>query len=399
MASTSKCPHCGGVIRSDEKTCPHCGAENRNYSPDTPRTIYQPKTIAELKEYCAERGMPLLRMRFFIGEDYREPKAFGIYRDGKDVVVYKNKADGSRAVRYRGADEAYAVNELFQKLLSECHNRGIYPDGEPLSRSAGGAADGESFSRPRSKLPLLLSLAFGAATILSFPIASIWLKNSAPPVFHFLGLACILLPLLLWLRWVLTTSGHVRSFPFGTVILGVLFLSAVLLLSAQGARERQEEVERIQRQAEYERLHVDDGYYDFGDGYIYYSDNENWYSTSDFFEDAVWDYDDYTWHMPDGSKLYGLESLWDPAGSTRRTAGGLKTFDLRSGSHVTLRLADGTVPEETQKAFLGKSHDLDWPFGEFSTSMLRENAHGYYDFGDGALLSVLCLWVSRRSEL
>jgi hypothetical protein len=75
--------------------------------------------------------MPLVRLRFFIGEDYREPKAFGIYRDGEDVVVYKNKADGSRAIRYRGRDEEHAVDELFQKLLDECHSRGIYPDGKP----------------------------------------------------------------------------------------------------------------------------------------------------------------------------------------------------------------------------------------------------------------------------
>ncbi len=138
-ASTGKCPYCGSTLRSDEKNCPNCNAINPNYVEDTPRTIIQPKTIEELKEYCAERGMPLLRMRFFIGEDYREPRAFGIYRDGRDVVVYKNKDTGARAIRYRGPDEAFAVNELFQKLLSECHNRGIYPDGKlPQTRSGGG---------------------------------------------------------------------------------------------------------------------------------------------------------------------------------------------------------------------------------------------------------------------
>ena len=140
QASTSQCPYCGSTLRSDEKVCPNCGAANEHYVQDTPRRIVKPRTIAELKEYCAERGMPLLRMRFFIGEDYREPKAFGIYRDGEDVVVYKNKADGSRAIRYRGRDEEHAVDELFQKLLDECHNRGIYPDGEtPTTRSSGGS--------------------------------------------------------------------------------------------------------------------------------------------------------------------------------------------------------------------------------------------------------------------
>ncbi len=131
MASTGKCPFCGAVISSEERICPSCGAENQGFVADSPRRILNPRTIQELKEYCAERGMPLLRMRFFVGENYKEPKAFGIYQDGTDFVVYKNKADGSRAIRYRGPDEAHAVHELHAKLLSECHMRGIYPDGKP----------------------------------------------------------------------------------------------------------------------------------------------------------------------------------------------------------------------------------------------------------------------------
>ena len=131
MAYTGKCPYCGSLIRSDQTVCPGCGAPNEQYVADTPRTVNHPTTIEELKEYCAERGMPLLRMRFFIGVDTQEPRAFGIYRDGDKVVVYKNKADGSRAVRYEGPDEEFAVNEIYQKLLQECHNRGIYPDGKP----------------------------------------------------------------------------------------------------------------------------------------------------------------------------------------------------------------------------------------------------------------------------
>jgi hypothetical protein len=72
-------------------------------------------------------------MRFFVGEDYRQPRAFGIYREGDRFVVYKNKADGSRAVRYDGPDEAYAVGELYDKLLDECHQRDIWPDGKPAN--------------------------------------------------------------------------------------------------------------------------------------------------------------------------------------------------------------------------------------------------------------------------
>ena len=135
MASTGKCPFCGAVVTSDQKNCPDCGGENPNYSEDQPRQIIRPKTLSELKEYCAERGMPLLRMRFFIGVNIQEPRAFGIYQEGGRFIVYKNKSDGSRAVRYNGPDEAYAVNEIYTKLIEECHNRGINPD--PPGTSAG----------------------------------------------------------------------------------------------------------------------------------------------------------------------------------------------------------------------------------------------------------------------
>ena len=84
----------------------------------------KPRTIDELKQFCAEKGMPLEKMRFFIGEDYPHPRAFGIYQDQYgSFVVYKNKANGSRAIRYQGPDEAYAVNEIYEKLKSEVELR------------------------------------------------------------------------------------------------------------------------------------------------------------------------------------------------------------------------------------------------------------------------------------
>ena len=154
-----RCPQCGALLTLDDKYCPSCGLRldeaapqgtiSLDKTPDTgaivtpdapaqadapaeaePR-ITHPTSIEELQLYAAQHHMPLEKMRFFVGVDMREPRAFGIYREGDQTIVYKNKADGSRAVRYHGPDEAYAVNELFQKLLQECHNRGIYPDGVP----------------------------------------------------------------------------------------------------------------------------------------------------------------------------------------------------------------------------------------------------------------------------
>ena len=71
------------------------------------------------------KDMPLERMRFFIGEDRREARCFGIYQDAEsgNWVVYKNKSDGSRAVRYHGPDEAYAAQELWAKINSEIELR------------------------------------------------------------------------------------------------------------------------------------------------------------------------------------------------------------------------------------------------------------------------------------
>ena len=136
MAARKHCPFCNELVEQDEEICPYCGEENRT-----------PKTIEELLAYCEKWGMPLHRMRFFIGENYQKARAFGIYEDGGRYIVYKNKANGERATRYSGPDEAHAVKELFLKLLDECHKRDIYPDGRPaeeLTRRQTGPADGVS---------------------------------------------------------------------------------------------------------------------------------------------------------------------------------------------------------------------------------------------------------------
>ncbi len=99
----------------------------------------KPKTIEELKAFCEEKGMPLEKMRFFIGEDYSGAKAFGIYQaDDGDFVVYKNKADGTRAVRYKGPDEGIAVNELYEKLKAETEMRRQKQGSTGYRRSSGG---------------------------------------------------------------------------------------------------------------------------------------------------------------------------------------------------------------------------------------------------------------------
>ena len=118
-----RCEYCGNWIDDTDETCPHCGAPNEHMMVSAEGV---PKTIEELKAFCEAHHLPLEDMRFFVGEDFKEPRAFGIYQDGEDFVVYKNKANGERAVRYRGHDEAYAVNELYQKMKSEIANQRLY---------------------------------------------------------------------------------------------------------------------------------------------------------------------------------------------------------------------------------------------------------------------------------
>ena len=116
-----KCSYCGQYFDDSAEKCPNCGAPNDHIHRTSDAV---PKTIDELKAYCEQNGLTPERTRFFVGVDYKEPKAFGIYKDDKgEFVVYKNKANGERAVRYRGVDEAYAVNELYERLQDEILNQ------------------------------------------------------------------------------------------------------------------------------------------------------------------------------------------------------------------------------------------------------------------------------------
>ena len=91
------CDYCGSVIEDTVDKCPNCGAVNQHVMRSGNQV---PKTIEELKAFAAEQGIPLEKMRFFIGIDYKEPRAFGIYKEANgNCVVYKNKGNGERAIR------------------------------------------------------------------------------------------------------------------------------------------------------------------------------------------------------------------------------------------------------------------------------------------------------------
>ncbi len=118
-----KCSYCRAYIDDTDVTCPYCGAFNENLKRNANGS---PQTIEELQEWYKSHNLPDSKVtRFFIGENYTGSRAFGIYKEegSGNFVVYKNKADGSRAIRYEGKDEAYAVNELYIKLKEEIVNQ------------------------------------------------------------------------------------------------------------------------------------------------------------------------------------------------------------------------------------------------------------------------------------
>ena len=94
------CDYCSSQYDDTLEKCPNCGAPNDNVR----KASGVPTTIEQLKQWYVDHHLPPEETtRFFIGKDIKEPKAFGIYKDDSgDFVVYKNKADGSRAVRYKG---------------------------------------------------------------------------------------------------------------------------------------------------------------------------------------------------------------------------------------------------------------------------------------------------------
>lgn len=116
-----KCEYCGHYIDDSQEVCPTCRAVNKDHKRSVGET---PQTIEELQSWYRARNLPPEEVtRFFIGKDTHAPRAFGIYEANGEFVVYKNKSDGSRAIRYRGTDEAYAVNELYMRLKEEILNQ------------------------------------------------------------------------------------------------------------------------------------------------------------------------------------------------------------------------------------------------------------------------------------
>ena len=165
-----QCDNCGKFIDSNNLRCPHCGVmNNESTNVNAPKSVfpekqkedvdlrrkylnnnnnnnekndtndndtgfthesetssYTPKTIEEFKTWYEQSGYPSQEVtRFYIGKNVDWARAFGIYKEEStgEFIVYKNKADGTRAVRYRGPDEAFAVKEIYDRFMQEVQNQ------------------------------------------------------------------------------------------------------------------------------------------------------------------------------------------------------------------------------------------------------------------------------------
>lgn len=163
-----KCEYCGNFILDTEATCPKCGAVNENHRRVADGT---PKTVEQLRVWYKTRGLPPEEItRFFIGKDIKEPRAFGIYEENGTFTVYKNKADGSRAIRYKGTDEAYAVNELYLRLKEEIlHQKSLNIEKRGIGNRPGPSVYNTSGRKKRksaSRFLIMLAVIFILPTLL-----------------------------------------------------------------------------------------------------------------------------------------------------------------------------------------------------------------------------------------
>lgn len=266
-----KCEYCGAYIDENDEKCPNCNGVNKYYKRFVNDT---PKTIEDLKSWYKARKLPDEHItRFFIGKDIKEPKAFGIYQDGSDYVVYKNKADGSRSIRYQGKDEAYAVNELYMKLKSEILRQ------RSLSVSKGKSLKPDNIPAP-------LKIAGASAIFISMAIL----------VFVFPFWVCTAIALVTIVSVIL-----LRNRPQ----LLLVILPIIIIFSLSGS---------IIYYGFNKSLHRHDGYYSSNNNYYYFQGNDVYsYDNNDWnYYDS---YDNFTQDNPDYSYVahdyYGDEYYSD----------------------------------------------------------------------------------------
>jgi predicted nucleic acid-binding Zn ribbon protein len=132
-----KCKACGTWINDTDKFCSNCAAPNTQQVDVTQDDI--PDTIVELRQwYVRQTAINNKIRRYLIGFSSDDPNASGICKNGNMFIVYENDANGKTTVKYKGTDEAYAVNAMclqIQSDLSKKNEQVAYKVAESFSGS------------------------------------------------------------------------------------------------------------------------------------------------------------------------------------------------------------------------------------------------------------------------
>ncbi len=225
------------------------------------------ETYEELKNVFEEFHIDSDKTRFYIGDDYTDPKAFVIYQDDfGDFVVYKMKADGTRALRYKGSNEKHAVNEYYQKFLEEVSKRPEFA--RKLLRPAATRSGFNSGINRKNRTRLII-----------IPIICIWLVSAA------LGVGG-----LLYRRYKHRHDGYYVT-PSGTYY-------------TQGHDVYYYDNDDWYYYGPYDTFY--DNYYDDYDYYEDYSYTEDYSDFSDSYY-----YDDDSWSSSDSDSGWDSDDSWD----------------------------------------------------------------------------------------
>lgn len=285
------CEYCGTLYDDTLDKCPNCQAVNSNLNQakeDNPV-----RTIEDLKKWYADRNLPPYETtRFFIGIDYRQPRAFGIYKDGDKFIVYKNKDNGQRAIRYEGTDEAFAVNELYMRLKEEIVNQ------KSLNTSSKGSRGIHFGRRDVNKLfnkcvPFAYLLFLGNIVAALFQSLSIRISES-PLVFTIITIVTLLLVVIFVLGiafayvlfWIKTIGDLKEKHKFSDIVTSIIIcmvMSGFALFGTVAAGVcAYFEIDNISNFKDYPKQ----GYYLGGsiktdDETLWYRYKDNWYVYAD----------------------------------------------------------------------------------------------------------------------
>ena len=130
-----KCNYCGSFIKDTDEKCPNCGAVNEHLMRSADGI---PKTIEELKAFCQKHNLPLKQMRFFIGENFTEPKAFGIYKDDEGNFLWPGFGDNMRVLlwilaRCEGKVSARETEIGYLPYVKDIDIEGLENDGKEFT--------------------------------------------------------------------------------------------------------------------------------------------------------------------------------------------------------------------------------------------------------------------------